>query len=116
MRGLKIPYWYLLLGPTLLFYLGIGVNAVVMGRNHGQMPVLWPGGCLAKSNWMGDYLHSCMTAKSRLKFLSDWINLLGMNIGVASPGDLVLWLGYYTKAKAFWAWVALVIRDHCKKD
>ena len=37
---MKIPYWYLLLGPAFLFYLGGLFNLGVMALNHGQMPVL----------------------------------------------------------------------------
>jgi hypothetical protein len=85
---LKIPYWQFLLGPSLAFGLGFLFNALVRAANHGQMPVLWPGGC--PPGTMGDdIIHSCMVAPTRLKFLADWIIT---HSGVASPGDFLEWL------------------------
>lgn len=105
---LKIPYWYLLLGPTLAFWLGYGMNALVMAANNGQMPVLWPGGCAPET---ADFLHSCMTAKTHLKFLADWIV---EHHAVASPGDYLE--RFYDKSfgPGPVAWVALMIRDKHK--
>jgi hypothetical protein len=50
----RVPYWYLLALPTFIFYFGVALNLIVMGLNHAQMPVLWPGGCdvSALADWL----------------------------------------------------------------
>lgn len=102
-----IPYWYLLLGPSLAFVLGFVLNAIVMAANHGQMPVLIPGGCHVED--MDDLIHSCMTHASHLKFLADWIVV--RHLGVASPGDFLEWFFDATYQAGLAAWAALMIRD-----
>ena len=105
---LRIPYAALLLGPSLLFAIGFALNAFVMAANHGQMPVLWPGGgCIIDPD--KDLLHSCMTAGTHLKFLADWIVIRGL--GIASPGDFGEWACDAALWPAITAWVALVIKD-----
>jgi hypothetical protein len=100
-----------LLGPSLLFAVGFALNAVVMAANHGQMPVLIPGGIAdgCPINPDKDFLHSCMTQATHLKFLTDWMVIKGL--GIASPGDLGLWGGDAAFWPALTAWVALVIKD-----
>lgn len=86
----KLTLWTLgaMVAPSVLYYGGQALNALVMAANGGQMPVLWPGGCTAAD--VGDGFHSCMSAATHLKFLSDWIVL---HTGVASPGDMFVYLG-----------------------
>lgn len=103
----KIPHLSLLIGPTVLCYAGIAINAIVMGLNHGQMPVQWPGGC---TDFPQDFYHSCMTHATHLKFLCDWIAIKGL--GIASPADMLIWGGEYLTAPAFLVWLTLVIKDH----
>lgn len=106
---MKIPYASLLLGPLALFAIGFTMNALVMAANHGQMPVLVPGGC-GPDTMEGDVIHSCMVAGTHLKFLADWIVI--RHLGVASPGDFLEW----ACDGAFWPslvmWVGFIIRDH----
>jgi hypothetical protein len=103
-----IPYLHFLALPALLFGLGFMMNAVVVAANHGQMPVLTPGGCDPKED-MDGRIHSCMVPETRLKFLADWILIRGM--GIASPGDFIEWAG----ERLFWPfiliWCVLMIKD-----
>lgn len=105
----NIPYKALLLGPTLLFGLGFLLNAIVMGLNYGQMPVLVSG---CTSEMFNDSVHACMTSSTHLKIISDWIVINGL--GIASPGDFLEWFWDI----AFWpclvAWFALVINERNK--
>lgn len=101
----KIPFAPLLLGPSLSLGLGFTMNALVMAANGGQMPVLFPGGCEAAKEYL-DFVHSCMTPATRLKFLADWIV---MHSGVASPGDFFLWLSDRTLWPGLILWAALMI-------
>ena len=103
---MKIPYWPLLLGPGLLFGLGFLSNAIVMAVNHGQMPVLWPGGCTPET-MEGDLIHSCMTHATHLKFLADWVVIRGF--GIASPGDFCEWAYEYIAMPAHLIWALLMI-------
>ena len=106
----KIPYWYFALGPALLFGIGFALNAIVMGLNYGQMPVLLPGCTVANMN--NDVIHTCMKAASHLKILSDWIVV--RDSGVYSPGDFFEMASDYTFKPGLLAWVILVIRDFNK--
>lgn len=106
---MKIPYKYLLLGPTAMFALGFAMNAIVMAANHGQMPVLIPGGDCSMVD-AEDIIHSCMNAGTHLKFLADWIVI--RHLGVASPGDFLEWASDATFWPALFAWVMFMIRDH----
>jgi hypothetical protein len=105
-----IPYWPLLTGPALFFGIGFAMNAIVMAANHGQMPVLWPGGCPQDGVSEDVFpIHACMSAATHLKFLADWIVIRGL--GVTSPGDFFEWLSDATLMPALYMWLALVIRD-----
>jgi hypothetical protein len=108
---MKIPYSYLLLGPGALFALGFVLNAVVMAANHGQMPVLIPGGiadgCPLDPQ---DFLHSCMTSATHLKIIADWV--VAKSLGVASPGDFFLWAGDSSFWPALTAWIALMLKGN----
>lgn len=106
---MKIPHKLFLLGPLFSFCTGFLMNVGVMACNKNMMPVLMPGGCSA-GHFEDDPIHSCMTAATHLKILADWANVQGL--GVASPGDLFLWVGYETIIPAFLIWCALMIYDH----
>lgn len=103
----KIPYSALLVGPWILYGIGAAMNMIIMGINHGQMPVLVVG---CSPDTMGDDLrHACMTSSTHLKFFCDWINLGNV---VASVGDLFIWSWEVTYIPALAAWLALVIKDY----
>ena len=92
----------ILLAPPLLWVVGAGMNAIVMGVNNGQMPVLWPGGC---ERMPVDGLHVCMTAQTHLRVIADWIV---MHNGVASPGDMILYLSDMIWYPTIAAWALLM--------
>lgn len=70
------------------------------------MPVIGPIGC---SKEYSSLIHQCMTQKSHLKFLSDWIVI--PNLGVASIGDYFVWT-YQNVSFTCWAvWAVLMIKD-----
>lgn len=106
---MKIPYWYLLLGPQALYYLGGLFNMGVMALNHGAMPVQVPPAIITAGVEF-DARHQLMTMATHLKFFCDWINVDGL--GVASPGDLLVWLGDYLTVPSLFAWGAFLIKDH----
>lgn len=103
---LRLPYWQLLLLPSLAIVLGFTMNALVMAANHASMPVLTPVGI----SWSPeDWLHHNMTPATHLKLLADWIVIRGE--GIASLGDFLLWGGDKTREICWIVWAALVIRD-----
>ena len=102
----KIPYWYLLLGPTFLFYLGGLFNLGVMALNHGQMPVHLPPELVSQVEF--DARHSIMTASTHLKFFCDWLSL---DDGIASPGDLLIWLSQAISTPCLAVWATLMIKE-----
>lgn len=106
MRFSRIPHKLFLLGPFAIITIGFLLNAFVMAKNGGTMPVLWPGGCDAMPV---DEIHSCMTHATHWKFLADWINVPN---GVASPGDFFIWAYQYSIIPSLVAWVLLVWRDY----
>lgn len=106
-RIFRIPYWGLLVIPTLIGYVGAGLNKIVMAFNGGQMPALFPGGPVV-FGWdaASDPNHCVMTHASRLRFFADWINL---HTAIVSPGDLLNWISAATIAPCFYAWIAIVL-------
>jgi hypothetical protein len=102
----KIPYWYLLFSPIFLYYLGAFLNVGVMALNHGQMPVLMPTDIASQLDF--DARHVLMTSSTHLKFFCDWMNL---GEGVASPGDVLLWLSEAISTPCLAVWAALMIKD-----
>src|SRR6266849_5376155 len=99
MRLPHIPYWPLLLGPLMSLGLGLSINALVIGVNHGLMPVLAPG--CGQGERLGE-IWSCMAPSSHLKFLADWIHT--PNSGIASPADFLIWACEGTWLPALSAW------------
>lgn len=88
------------------------MNAFVMAMNNGQMPVLFPGG--DQSGYTQDTIHCAMTMATHFRFLADWINIRG--VGIASPGDFLEWFSDQTTWPGIWAWFALIVNDHIKKE
>ena len=107
---MKIPYAYLLVGPTLLYALGFFLNKIVIAANGGIMPVLI-NGCSAERFSERDFIHACMTHTTHLKFLSDWI-ITNHGTAVYSPGDYLLSLYDYVFVLALILWAALMIKDY----
>lgn len=86
-------------GAASFFWTEFGalLNAIVMAKNDGRMPV--PFG------YHEDARHIVITASSHLKFLSDWICI---NDVAYSPGDMFIHSGLFLETVfaglvAFWA-------------
>lgn len=113
MKFPKIPYGYLLLGPSLAYALGFALNAIVCGVNGSSMPVQIPDAVMAAAGGCpidpSDWIRHCMTAQSHLKILADWIAIRG--VGIASLGDFLEWGGEAALVPAFFMWLACVIKD-----
>ena len=81
--------WPLLLLPTLVLYLGAGMNEAVVWANGGQMPVS-AYECQVRMDAHDadekDYVHKCADKNTKLRFLDDW--MLGDD-GISSLGDLL---------------------------
>lgn len=107
--GMSVGRAALLFGPFLAFGLGFLSNAVVMGLNHGAMPVLAPAGLEFDPS---DPFHAAMTASTHLKVLADWIVIRG--VGIASPGDFLEWLYAYFGTYAQVIWATLTVNDLLK--
>ena len=105
---IEIPRLYLLAIPLMMYGIGALANFAVMAHNGGQMPVLFPGGCMP-DQFADDPIHSCMTAATHWKFLADWIVI--NHLGVASPGDLLLWGSDLIQYPAAVAWLTLLLKD-----
>jgi Family of unknown function (DUF5317) len=117
----RIPYWWFLLGPILLWALGFTSNAIVMSANNGQMPVLVPGGCTEeiRESLAGEQMaeglavHTCMTKDSQLIFLADWIVIRHM--GVVSLGDLCEWGAEMVFWPFMFLWAFAMISDRNRR-
>lgn len=110
MKFPRVPYPWLLFGSIGAFAIGSALNLIVMAANHGQMPVLAPGGYCGLMD-PADLGHVCMNADTHLKVIADWLVMDGGHT-VASPGDLFLLFGDITLWPALTAWAALVIKDY----
>lgn len=103
-------------GPTISYGIGFASNVIVMASNHGQMPVLVPGGCsdevkevfASEREREGIQIHSCMTKETRLKILADWIVI--RHKGVVSIGDVFEWLGDATLTPSLIIFATLVFK------
>src|SRR5260221_1869027 len=108
---IKIPYWPLLLGPSLCFMLGFFLNSLAVASNHGVMPVLTSNCEVREAAWdeSGDSIHACMTKSSRLKIFSDWVFIPGL--GTASLGDGLETIYDKGMFPALFIWIALIVKD-----
>jgi hypothetical protein len=91
-KALTYLGWPVLLLPTLVLYLGAGMNEAVVWANGGQMPVsayscqVRMDAKTAANDGTPDYVHKCADKNTRLRWLDDW--MLGDD-GIASLGDLL---------------------------
>lgn len=103
----------LIAGPSLLFALGYLLNFLVMAANHGQMPVLFPGGgCGPEGFFSEDLVHVCMTAQSHLRFLADWIAMIenGRLHSMMSPGDFLEMAGQISFLPSLWISLGVIAK------
>ena len=87
-KHIRIYNAWLVALPLLAWALGYTLNAIVMGVNHGRMPVLISG-CDQSVFSPQDFIHTCMIPTTHLKFLADWIVVDQSKI--ASLGDFLEW-------------------------
>jgi Family of unknown function (DUF5317) len=106
--------WFLVI-PYSMFYLGAGLNLLVIACNHGTMPVVVPWGFLKDNigwsipGFMMDSVHQVYNAADiHLAFLCDWIYVPFLS-AVVSPGDCFLWLGDWLQAPGVIAFLALAL-------
>ena len=131
----KFPYWYLLVIPILLYSLGVVSNQVVLIANHGKFPVLLNEAKLTKfcpspdeidpkyrkiacaSDGSGgkyiDLTHVVMDDTSRLKLLSDVIDL---HSEIVSIGDVLIFLGDFLGGILPVMWLGLILRKLMSSD
>ena len=102
-------YWWLLLLPFVLFYLGGGLNYLVLTANYGTFPVILPWLEMQKlgvePGSLIDVQHIAMTPQMHLKWLADWIQYDNM---VVSPGDCLIYLGMWLKIPCISSWLTLL--------
>jgi hypothetical protein len=124
----RFPYWYLLVIPVLVYYLGAGCNQAVFLANAGKFPVrmnaAWmdmkcstkgmdpdeiadipPSSCKVGGEMIDDR-HSVMGPNSNLKFLADIFNFRG----IYSVGDGLLMLGEWLMSFCPFMWMGLALR------
>ena len=65
------------------------MNQIAMAANHNLMPVFYAGCTAGEIDSEG--IHVCAGPQTRLKFLTDWINL---HSSIDSPGDICIFAGY----------------------
>lgn len=116
----KIPYWYVLVIPYAALYLGIGMNQLALVTNHNQMPVDWPQSMWAQCEAdpvapqaeQGDLVHSCMTEKTHLKFLCDWIMIGNPTPDyIMSPGDIFIFTYEMIAPYMYFLWFVLMVKE-----
>lgn len=110
MKFPKIPYWYLLAGPTLMWTIGHAMNLLVCAANHGAMPVLYPPAIACPALNPRDWIHQCMTSQSHLKILGDWLAMREWN-GMYSLGDILEIVGQQITLPGLIAWATCMIKD-----
>lgn len=100
----------LVLLPWFLNCIGAALNVIVMTANSGMMPFL-PQPSQASfylpPRSVVDPIHITWYAGVHLPLLADWIQIHWLHI-VASPGDLLVWLGEWGAPYCIGAWLALV--------
>ena len=111
---IKIPYWWVVATPGVLFCLGAALNVIAITANGGTMPFImtaheWQeigeAHFQMPPGYIVDHVHAIMTSKHHLKFICDWIQI---GSGTASPGDLFVWLGRWLSPYSIGAWLALL--------
>ena len=115
----RFPYFWLVVSPYLAFCLGAFLNILVVTANHGYMPVhqsaiIFNRFGVQSSGAVLDEVHRVMQSSDHLKILADWIEIPRRS--VASPGDLLLWLGEWLEGWTFIAWLAFLWRDHNREQ
>ena len=107
---IRIPYWYLLILPSLLMWFGMFLNAFAVMENGHTMPVLVTNCQETQAVWSmwGDTIHSCMTHSTKYKILTDWFFI--PNLGTASIGDFFEWISDKFYLPFIYMWVALIIK------
>lgn len=73
-----------------MIYTGILLNSIALATNNWQMPVY--GVSVKQFEKRNDGRHQLGNANTNFKFLCDYIPI---GIGVASPGDLLMFLGTF---------------------
>lgn len=114
----RVPYLAILVVPYVLGYSGMAMNHIAMVANGNQMPVYVPASldkiCEDPVHAFvdgEDSIHSCMTPKTHLKFLCDWIAIGNPNPDyIMSPGDIGIFLGDWLSGFNLYVWAALLIR------
>lgn len=115
---LKAPFWYLLAAPFVIYYAGIGLNFLAVTMNQGVMPfipslMMYQQAIAAGFNlypgMITDPIHKVMSSTDHLKLICDWIQIPGE--GVASPGDICIWLGDALKLPGMVAYIVSVIHS-----
>lgn len=111
---IKIPYWWIVATPAVLFCIGAGLNFLVISANGGAMPVLMPhlfwqklgeAHATMPTGFVFDSVHKAMVTSDHLRWLADWVSVPD---GTASPGDLLVWLGQWLSPYSIGAWLALL--------
>jgi hypothetical protein len=115
---LKFPYWYLLLVPLFMNWIGALLNVLCIAVNHGQMPVLDPHIDCSWSNDPQDILHKCMTASTHLNILGDWIVMAdgGIFKGMGSIGDKLQDWSDQLGIPCIFAWFCLMVQRESRSS
>lgn len=101
---------YILVAPTCMFLLGVGLNQAVLIANGGKFPTMLNDKGMEtftpdEKGYLDDY-HVVMTSGTSLNFLAD---IFDVGPRVLSVGDFFIfgseWLGAY----AYAAWLTLVL-------
>lgn len=105
--------WPLLVVPTLLFYLGFGMNEFCIMHNGYQMPVrmahceaFMDQQAQAPMSGGTDYIHICQNKNTKYMLLGD---IFVSDGGVSSIGDSAIDIGDGLTWPAFAIWAALGI-------
>ena len=106
------PYWEIVVTPLFLWCLGAFLNLLVITANMGAMPVIHPhvywmllgaNHVVLPPGALTDEVHKVMVHGDHFRFLADWIQI--PDVGTASPGDVLIWLGESLKVPAIVAWL-----------
>lgn len=99
----------ILISPFALYYLGWGLNVLVLSTNGGAFPVV---PCVITQGVapgvMIDDIHRVMQHSDHFKMFADWIQV---KTGVMSIGDVCLELGDWLQIPAIIAYFTLCLKD-----